>query len=120
MTDQNIDKQTGEILVPPPPQPPRISFANWLKTFNSGALDDELSAELDLVAEAVMLQGKVGTVTLKLSMKDDGGGLIVTADVNGKPPRSLRSAFFFRDPARGGLSRRDPQQPQLGGMEDTE
>jgi hypothetical protein len=128
MDEPQIDKTTGEILSPPPAPPapavpvpmPRIRFADWLKTFNSGALDDELSAELDAVAEAVMLQGKVGTVTLKLSMKDDGGGLIVQADVNGKPPRETRSAFFFHDRKRGGLSRRDPLQPQMPGMEDQE
>ena len=107
---QIIDKSTGEII-------DRITFSSWLAGFNGGALDDELSAALDEVAEAVLLQGKAGSLTLTLAMKDDGGGLVVTADVNGKPPRSKRSAFFYRDGRRRGLTRKDPQQPQMPGME---
>ena len=108
----NVDPATGEITKP------RITFAETLATFNGGALNDELSAALNDVVEAVLLQDKAGTLTLKLSISADGGGVIVQADVNGNPPRAKKAAFFYHDAKRQGLSRRDPRQPQMPGMED--
>jgi hypothetical protein len=119
MTDEqptvppDVDASTGEKMTP-------IMFSDWLKRFQSGSLDDKLSAAIDDVATAVMLMDKAGSLTLKLDMSQDGGALIVTADVNPKPPRPKQSAVFYHDPKRGGLSRRDPNQPQLPGWEDDE
>lgn len=98
--------------------PPK--FSKFLAEFGGGALDDELTAALSEVADAVFLQETGGTVTLKLKLavpKGTTGGLIVSADVDAKPPKSSRAGFFFV--AEGGaLSKRDPNQPQLPGVED--
>jgi hypothetical protein len=134
MTEKNIDKATGEIVLTdelvdaldkhaeaalaPPVAPERIKFSNWLRGFGSGALDDELSAELDETVQAVRLLGQTGTVTLKLSLADEAGGVVVKADVSSKIPRQGRAAFFFHDGKRQGLTRRDPAQPSMPGMED--
>jgi hypothetical protein len=131
MTDDDnaIDKTTGEILhreadryadltAPVTPPPDLIKFSEWLASFNGGALDDDMSIEIDKLVQDVLLQGKTGTLTLKLSVKDEGGGVIVEADVTAKPPKTPRAAFFFRDENRKGLSRHDPQQPKMPGFGD--
>jgi hypothetical protein len=134
MTEKNIDKATGEIILTdelvdaldkhataalaPPVAPDRIKFADWLAGFGGGALDDEMSIELDETVQAVMLLGQTGTVTLKLTLADEAGGVVVKADVTSKIPRQGRAAFFYHDGKRQGLSRRDPAQPQMPGMED--
>jgi hypothetical protein len=96
------------------------TFTDWLAEFGHGALDDELAAALSEVSEQVQLQGKKGTITLKLTVSQHkAGALVVDADVDAKPPKGPgRSAIFFFDPESGELSRRDPRQPQIPGVED--
>lgn len=96
------------------------TFTEWLAEFGHGALDDELAAALSEVSEAVQIQGKKGTITLKLTVSQHkAGALVVDADVDAKPPKGPgRSAIFFFDPVSGELSRRDPRQPQLPGTEE--
>jgi hypothetical protein len=95
-------------------------FSDWLAGFGGGALDDELTAALTEVTEAVRLEGKVGAVTLKLKIGDKADGVIVEADVTATPPRAKgRSAFFYVDPRTGLLTHRHPNQPQLPGTEDS-
>lgn len=97
------------------------TFSDWLAEFGGGALDDELAAALSEVSEAVQVQGKKGTITLKLAVSQHkAGALVVDADVDTKPPKGPgRAAIFFFDPATGALTRRDPRQPQIPGTEDT-
>lgn len=98
--------------------PPR--FSSFLAEFGGGSLDDELTAALSEVADRVVMQEVTGTITLKLKLgvpKGTTGGLIVEADVDAKPPKNKRANFFYV--AEGGaLSKRDPNQPQLPGVED--
>jgi len=95
-----------------------MQFSEWLGEFGSGALDDELTAALMEVASAVSLQGKAGSVTLKLKLGEKAGGVIVEADVASTAPRSKPTQFFYVDEMHGELTRRDPKQPQLPGTED--
>ncbi len=58
------------------------TFADWIAEFGDGSLDDDLTAHLMEVAEAVLLHGKQGSLTLKLKFSEKGGGVIVVdADV---------------------------------------
>jgi hypothetical protein len=97
---------------------PSGQFSDWLAEHRSGSLDDELTAALVELAEKVVLEGKAGTLTLKLSLSEKGGGVIVAHEVKVTAPRVKTEAFYFLTPD-GGLSRRDPNQPLLPGMETT-
>jgi hypothetical protein len=93
-----------------------MKFSEWLAGYGSGALDDELTAALEEIAEQVVLNDKTGGLTLKLTLGEKGGGVIVAANVTAAPPKTKREQFFYVDPD-GGLASRDPRQPQLPGTE---
>lgn len=93
-------------------------FSEWVAGFGDGALDDELTAALQELADAVVLAEKAGTLTLKLTLSEKAGGVIVAAQTATAPPKSKREAFYYV--AETGLSRRDPNQPQLPGTEEQE
>lgn len=99
-------------------KPPK--FSKFIASYNGGALDDELTAALAEVSDAVFMLKQGGTLTLKLKLgvpKHVTDGVQVTPDVDVKTPKSPKSAFFYV--AEGGaLSKRDPNQPQLPGVED--
>ncbi len=90
-------------------------FSEWLAEYGRGVLDDDLTAALREVTEAVTLEGRGGVVSLQLRLGQKGNGVIVSAEVKAKPPTTPRSIFFFaRD---GELSSRDPNQPPIPGTE---
>lgn len=92
-----------------------MKFSEWIEEYADGALDDDLSAALEEVAQQVVLMGKAGALSLTLKLSTKGDGVLVTADVNAKPPKHDRQLFYF---ARNGeLTRRDPNQPQIPGTE---
>lgn len=94
-------------------------FSSWLAGFTRGALDDELTAGMREVAQAVTMLGKPGTVTLKLTFSvppNTGDGVVVAADVKSAPPKTKRAAFYFVTDD-GALSKRDPNQLPIPGTE---
>lgn len=99
-------------------QAPPIQFSQWLKGYGSGLLDDQLTASLRECAEQVVLLDKGGTVTLKLSLVAQGGGVVVTPKVTTNAPEAKQGGQFFFVADNGCLSRKDPRQPQLPGTED--
>lgn len=104
----------------PLPQPAK--FSKLVEAFARGALDDEATAALAEVADAVNVTGKAGTLTVKFKVsvpKNAHGEVFLDVEVDAKPPKTGRSAVYFVQPG-GALSRRDPNQPQLPGTEDQE
>lgn len=107
-------------MTTPAPEPvPIPSFADWLATYGNGSLDDKLSVALADVADAVRLMGKPGSITLTLKLTPQGDGIVVAASHAVKAPEAKSGQFFYLLPG-GGLSRRDPTQPQIPGMEDAD
>lgn len=98
-------------------QPPR-PFVEWLSEFKAGAVADQLTAALAEVAQAVHLHEKKGTVTLKLTLNEQGGGVVVEADVNHSAPVAKAQGQFFYVDRDGSLSRRDPAQPTMTGWQE--
>jgi len=95
----------------------RQTFADWLRSYSLGALDDRLTAALgDLASEVVLLE-KTGTLTLTLKLSEKAGGVVVEHDVKTSHPKTKNGQFFYLT-ASGELTRRDPAQPQLPGTED--
>ena len=99
--------------------PDRATFATWLAQHRNGSLDDDLTATLAEVAERVLLEGKPGSITLKLSLSEKGGGVIVSHEVKATTPKVKTEAFYYLGDD-GTLSRRDPRQPQIPGFTDKE
>lgn len=93
-------------------------FSAWLRDFKGGAIDDQLTAAMTDVARAVQLLEKKGSVTLKLTLSERGGGVVVTPEVKHDVPQPATSGQFFYVADDGSLSRRDPNQPQPPSMED--
>lgn len=94
-----------------------MKFSEWIESYGDGALDDDLTLALQEVAEQVVLHGRGGALTLKLKLVTKGDGVVVSADVVAAPPKTDRAIFYFaRD---GELTRRDPNQPQIPGTEET-
>jgi ABC-type sulfate transport system substrate-binding protein len=100
--------------------PADTTFADWLSSYGSGALDDKLTAAMADVAQQVLLLDKTGRITLTLHIAPQGGGVIVTADVKAVAPEAKKTGQFFYVTPAGALSRRDPAQPQLPTMEDND
>lgn len=113
MSDPTPDPTTTE--TDPVAAVERILFSSWLAGYGAGHLDNQLTVALTDVAQSVMLHGKGGTVTLKLSISESGNGVKVIGDVTSKAPEVKPGGqFFFMTPA--GLSNRHPSQPPLPGM----
>lgn len=93
-------------------------FADWLRTYRAGALEDELTAALRTVAESVVLHEKKGTIALTLTLTEKAGGVVVAGAVLAKPPVPKSSEAFFYLTPEGSLSPRDPRQPTLPGVGD--
>lgn len=96
------------------------AFQKWLDEYPRGALGVDLSEALAEVVTATQIHGKPGSFALKVKItpgNTDMGDLLVTAEIDTKPakPDAPRHTFFPTED--GGLSRSDPNQPSIPGME---
>lgn len=99
-------------------KPAEFKFSDWIAGYANGVLNDRLSVELADVSRQATLLDKSGKVTVVLNITPKAGGVVVTPDVKVSCPESKHSGQFYYV-APGGLSRRDPNQPTLPTMEDT-
>lgn len=85
------------------------SFVEWLGEQRDGATVAELSAAMRELVEAVVLCGKQGSLTFRVTVRPEGGAVVVSDEVTVKAPKPDRgvSVFFVDD--EFGLSRRDPR-----------
>lgn len=91
-------------------------FSNWISDQASGTTDDEMSAALATVTEAVGRLGRKGKVTLDLVIEpagSSGRNVAVAAKVTAKPPEAepTPSIYFVGD--HGSLHRDDPYQRRM-------
>ena len=89
-------------------------FGEWLGSQRRGALEDELTAAMHELVEAVSVLGRKGSLTLKLEVKPHAAGVVIVSDdVTTRPPREDRpGAIWFVD-SNHELSRTDPLQTSL-------
>lgn len=96
------------------------AFSAWVEDYPRDALDHELSEALAECLTAAQLYGKVSTFTLKVEIaptRSHLGDVIVKHRVDSKPAKPTPPEVAFFPTPGGGLSRRDPQQPQIPGTE---
>lgn len=80
-----------------------------------GSTHDEISDAIRDVVAAVTDEGKVGTVTITISIKPlgKGDGLAVGIECKAKPPKqTVGTSVFFATPDND-LQRQDPRQSSM-------
>lgn len=104
MTD---DQQVEETTTTPAGLRP---FNQWLLEQRGGSLHGELTETLAEVVAAAVKHEKAGSLTVKINVKPEEGGIvIVTDEVKAKVPEARGAALFHTD-KRGNLSRENPNQ----------
>lgn len=91
-------------------------FGQFLFSQRDGRTHAELSEAIAQVSEAVMAHSGTGTITLKITVTPLGheNRLVVKDEVVVKLPKPIReSSIWFYDRKQRGMSRRDPNQPEL-------
>lgn len=89
-------------------------FADWLRALRYGELNDELTAKLKELVQAVESTEKVGTLTIKIALKPShGSALEIVDDVAMKKPELARGSTLMFPTPQGNLQRNDPRQPEL-------
>lgn len=96
------------------------AFLAWLQEYPRGQLGLELSEGLRACVTATQLYEKASTLTLKITIgpgAEGYGDLLVKPEVTAKPAKPAARAMTFFPTENGGLSRRDPNQPTLPGVD---
>lgn len=97
----------------PEPKP----FDQVLCDLSEGSTVDQLTYSLSELIAAVQETGRTGTLTLTLRAEFDGAGRVqITDKVSSKVPEHDRPSTQFFVTKAGGLSRRDPNQPEIPGV----
>lgn len=87
-------------------------------SLRDGGAVEELASELRSLSAAVCATGKAGKVLLTIDMKPNGKDAVTVTDkVDVKLPKPDRSSTMFYVTDDAGLSRRDPRQPSMAGLE---
>jgi hypothetical protein len=107
MTQPPEDTDAGQQVRP---------FAAVLTELAKGQIHERASELLHELVQAVIEHEKKGSITVKIEVapiaKHDTSVLVVTGDVESRPPKTPPANAFFVDDT-GNLSRRDPKQPEL-------
>lgn len=91
-------------------------FSEWIVDHARGTVDDELTAAMAEVVEAVAHHGKAGSVklTIKVDAAGSGGRTVTTScHVEAKPPKAGAEQSIFYVGDGGTLHRDDPFQTRL-------
>lgn len=101
--------------------PPLRPFSDWITDHARGTVNDDLTAALAQVAEAVSHQGAAGEVTLKVRVEPAGPGgrtVATRCTVTAKPPTPAPEVSIFYVGPSGELIRDDPYNRPLPLEED--
>lgn len=93
------------------------TFTEWLHAQREGHTHAELTEKLAALVEQVIEFQGAGELTLKVKISlvpGTGRQLLVADEISVKPPKAPKyRSIFFHDADGGGLSRKDPLQPEL-------
>lgn len=91
-------------------------FADWIRDQASGTTNDEMSAALATVVEAVQQLNTKGKVTLELVVAPAGSNarnVTVEGKVTAKPPEPAPTPSIYFVGDHGSLHREDPYQRRM-------
>lgn len=90
------------------------TFSDVVGSLAGGSTHERLGNHLNDVVQAVIKTGKVGEVTLKLTIRPNGEvGVMITDDIKAKVPELTRGTTAFFSDEHGNLLRRDPRQGDM-------
>ncbi len=98
-----------------------VAFHEWIVDQGNGTTDDEITAALAGVVEAVGHFGKKGEVVVKIKVEPGGSHnrqVLTACHVEAKPPTAAPEQSIFYIGQGGGLHRDDPFSPRLEGVID--
>ena len=97
-------------------------FLQMLKELHNGAFDADAAAKLKEVVGAVRATGKTGkltlTITVKPATKGDSNALVLGDAMKVTLPQLSAGETVFFATNEDALSRRDPRQPELKGLQE--
>jgi hypothetical protein len=89
-------------------------FIDWLAEQRKGRTQNELTDALHNLIEACKDTGKKGSVTLTVSVKPEGGRMVMISDkIDTKLPKPDRDSALFYVTDDNELSKDDPDQRRL-------
>lgn len=95
-----------------------LTITEVLMNMRDGGAIEELATELRGLSAAVTTTGKAGKVVLTIDMKPNGKDAVTVTDkIDVKLPKPDPQATMFYVTDDAGLTRRDPRQPSLEGVE---
>lgn len=94
------------------------TFTDVLEDLDEGKVIAQCTKFIRDLAKQVADTGKAGSLTLKIKAKLDGRIIVLTAEPKVTLPQAATgSTFFYLTEGSGDLTRDDPKQPQLRGLE---
>ena len=89
--------------------PTTRSFQDFLTDLSDGQVHEQLTAQMNELANAVNEHSKAGSLTITINLRKEGRQAIVNAKSTLKVPQAQTEAtmFYF---GQGGLTRQDPKQ----------
>lgn len=95
-----------------------LTISEVLMSLNDGGAMEDLASELRSCVAAVTGTGKNGKVQLTINVKPNGRDAVtVTDEIKVTLPKADPTATMFYVTEEAGLSRRDPRQPSLEGVD---
>ncbi len=92
-------------------------FIQTINDIRQGQIADEMAERLGELVKAVRETGGKAELSLKLTIKpaskNNTEQLVVTDEIVAKKPKPERGTTILFSSEDGGLSRRDPRQPEL-------
>lgn len=89
-------------------------FADVVRDLAGGRIYEDLGTQLGETVSAVLETGKVGELSLKLTIKPNSeGSVLVTAAVKQKIPEPTLGSTLFFATTTGSLLRNDPRQTEM-------
>lgn len=91
-----------------------------LRDLRDGRFLDDLSGEMNDLVRQVRTTDKPGKLTIEIDIKPNNGdasSVTVSDTIKVTPPKLKRATLFFTT-NESNLSRRDPRQPEIPGLED--
>lgn len=96
---------------------PARPFTDTLRAIRFGALQDELTAQLNELTKTVSATGRGGELVLKIKLKPGKGGQVeLLDDLAVKLPKPERGTSIFFATPEGNLQREDPRQMDIEGL----
>lgn len=113
--DKVTTKKKKDTTDPTPFETP--SFSEFITDLDNGSIDQTLTERMAEVTKAVEETGKVGELTIKLTIRKEGKMATVHPEIKTKIPEHGMHATLFHVGDNGELLREDPKQLRMKALD---